>query len=63
MPISSNKVIGVLGNARGKISTAGFSFCRLTSSLRSTIVIAISQSGQTFPTLHATRILQKECPG
>jgi hypothetical protein len=61
--ISANKVIGVLGNARGAISAAGFSFCRLTAKLEHTIAIAVSHSGQTFPTLHATTILQRACPG
>jgi hypothetical protein len=61
--ISANKVIGVLGNARGAISAAGFSFCRLTAKLERTICIAVSHSGQTFPTLHATAILQRACPG
>eukprot|EP00271_Cylindrocystis_brebissonii_P006821 TRINITY_DN1964_c1_g1_i1.p1 TRINITY_DN1964_c1_g1~~TRINITY_DN1964_c1_g1_i1.p1 ORF type:complete len:2019 (+),score=294.17 TRINITY_DN1964_c1_g1_i1:315-6371(+) len=64
VPVSANKVIGVIGNARGAISTPGFSFCGIETALTSkTIVIALSQSGQTFPTLHATRILSKQCPG
>ena len=61
--ISANKVIGVLGNARGAISAAGFSFCRLTTKLDNTICIAVSHSGQTFPTMHATAILERACPG
>ena len=61
--LSANKVIGVLGNARGAISTAGFSFCRLTAKLDNTVCIAMSHSGQTFPTLHATTILERACPG
>ncbi|GJP47206.1 hypothetical protein CLOM_g6423, partial [Closterium sp. NIES-68] len=63
--VSANKVIGVMGNARGAISTAGFALSRLGAALpaRHAIVIALSQSGQTFPTLHATRILSKHCPG
>ncbi|CAI7777856.1 unnamed protein product [Closterium sp. NIES-54] len=63
--VSANKVIGVMGNARGAISTAGFALSRLGAALpsRQAIVLALSQSGQTFPTLHATRILAKHCPG
>ncbi len=61
--ISANKVIGVLGNARGAISAAGFSFCRLTAKLDNAICLAVSHSGQTFPTLHATAILERACPG
>ena len=61
--ISANKVIGVLGNARGAVASTGFSFCRMTTRLDRTIVVALSHSGQTFPSLHATAILEKQCPG
>ena len=61
--LSANKVIGVLGNARGSISFAGFTFCRLTAKLGGTICLSLSHSGQTFPSLHATAILQRACPG
>jgi glucosamine 6-phosphate synthetase-like amidotransferase/phosphosugar isomerase protein len=41
---------------------AGFAFSSLTLSLKRAIVVAISHSGQTFPTLHATHALRKVCP-
>jgi hypothetical protein len=61
--ISANKVIGVLGNARGAVSATGFSFCRLTAKLGQAVCLAMSHSGQTFGTLHATAILERACPG
>ena len=61
MPISANKIVGVLSNARGAAPMAGFAFSSLTLSLKHAIVIAISHSGQTFPTLHATHALRKVC--
>ena len=61
--LSANKVIGVLGNARGAVSATGFSFCRLTAKLGQAVCLAMSHSGQTFGTLHATAILERACPG
>ncbi|GAQ85582.1 putative type II Glutamine amidotransferase [Klebsormidium nitens] len=61
--ISSNKVIQILGSNKGRISAAGFAFGSLAQYLDTAVVLCISQSGQTFPTLHATRILLKQCPG
>jgi len=61
VPVSANKIVGVLSNNRGKNAMAGFSFCSVTSSLERTIVISISHSGQTFPTLHATHALRNLC--
>ena len=63
--LSANKLIGVLGNARGAISSPGFTYSRATMKLApsKSVCLAISHSGQTFPTLHATSILQRACPG
>mmetsp|Transcript_74697 Transcript_74697/g.200059 ORF Transcript_74697/g.200059 Transcript_74697/m.200059 type:complete len:1216 (+) Transcript_74697:161-3808(+) len=61
LPISSNKIIGVLSNHRGSAPMAGFAFSSLTLSLKKAIVVSISHSGQTFPTLHATHALRKVC--
>jgi hypothetical protein len=61
VPVSANKVIGVLSNDRGSAPMTGFSFCSLTMSLKRTMVVAISHSGQTFPTLHATHSLRRIC--
>lgn len=38
---------------------SGFAFSSRTMSLKKTIVISLSHSGQTFPTLHATHTLRK----
>eukprot|EP00798_Chlamydomonas_sp_ICE-L_P015346 gene15346-21432_t len=62
--LSANKIISVLGNSRGKIPVPGSAFCRLTSRIGpNTICLSVSQSGQTFPTIHATRILNALMPG
>ncbi|EKX36351.1 hypothetical protein GUITHDRAFT_155261 [Guillardia theta CCMP2712] len=61
IPMSSNKIIGVLSNTRGEAPMSGFAFCSTTMSLKETIVVSISHSGQTFPTLHATHALRKVC--
>jgi len=61
IPMSSNKIIGVLSNTRGEAPMSGFAFCSTTMSLKDTIVVSISHSGQTFPTLHATHALRKVC--
>eukprot|EP00798_Chlamydomonas_sp_ICE-L_P027316 gene27315-4622_t len=62
--LSANKIISVLGNSRGKIPVPGSAFCRLTSRISpNTICLSVSQSGQTFPTIHATRILNALMPG
>ena len=62
VPISSNKVIGVLSNARGAAAMSGFSFSAVTNNITNgTIVLSVSHSGQTFPTLHATHALRKLC--
>jgi hypothetical protein len=52
---------GVLSNTRGSAPMSGFAFSSRTMSLKKTIVIALSHSGQTFPTLHATHALRKLC--
>jgi len=57
--MSANKVIGVLSNDRGSAPMTGFSFSSLTMSLKRTVVVAISHSGQTFPTLQATHALRR----
>ena len=59
--MSANKVIGVLSNSRGSAPMSGFAFSSRTMSLKKTVVLAISHSGQTFPTLHATHTLRKLC--
>ena len=61
VPISANKIVGVLSNTRGTAPMAGFAFSSLTLSLKRAIVVAISHSGQTFPTLHATHALRRVC--
>lgn len=38
---------------------SGFAFSSRTMSLKQTIVVSLSHSGQTFPTLHATHTLKK----
>ena len=40
---------------------SGFAFSSRTMSLKKTIIISLSHSGQTFPTLHATHTLHKLC--
>lgn len=52
---------GVLSNSRGSAPMSGFAFSSRTMSLKNTLVIALSHSGQTFPTLHATHALRKLC--
>jgi hypothetical protein len=61
VPISANKIVGVLSNTRGAAPMAGFAFSSLTLSLQRAIVITVSHSGQTFPTLHATHALRRVC--
>jgi len=61
VPLSANKIVGVFSNFQGADAMTGFSFCSTTMSLKNTIVIAISHSGQTFPTLHATHTLRQIC--
>ncbi|GLI64923.1 hypothetical protein VaNZ11_008318 [Volvox africanus] len=64
--VSANKIISVLGNARGRIPPTGSTFCRSSASFLAdhhTLCIAVSQSGQTFPTIHASRILNQLLPG
>ncbi|KXZ56995.1 hypothetical protein GPECTOR_1g9 [Gonium pectorale] len=59
-------VISVLGNARGRIPPTGSTFCRSSASFladQHTLCLAVSQSGQTFPTIHAARILNQLLPG
>ncbi|XRA96236.1 glutamine amidotransferase [Pycnococcus provasolii] len=57
IPVSANKVIGVLSNSKGSFAMTGFSFCSVNIDLKRTIVVALSHSGQTFPTMHATHAL------
>ena len=52
---------GVLSNTRGSAPMSGFAFSSRTMSLKKTIIISLSHSGQTFPTLHATHTLRKLC--
>mmetsp|Transcript_84638 Transcript_84638/g.137201 ORF Transcript_84638/g.137201 Transcript_84638/m.137201 type:complete len:1524 (+) Transcript_84638:3-4574(+) len=59
--MSANKVIGVLSNTRGSAPMSGFAFSSRTMSLKKTIILSLSHSGQTFPTLHATHTLRKLC--
>ncbi|KAG2426569.1 hypothetical protein HXX76_012887 [Chlamydomonas incerta] len=66
LALSANKVISVLGNARGRIPPTGSTFCRSSANMiadHHTLCIAVSQSGQTFPTIHACRILNQLLPG
>lgn len=54
----------MLGNARGRIPVVGSSFSLTSHRLTpSTVALCISQSGQTFPTIHVTRILNLLLPG
>lgn len=57
IPCSANKIIGVLSNAKGSFAMTGFSFCSVNLDLKRTIVVSLSHSGQTFPTMHATHAL------
>jgi len=52
---------GVLSNTRGSAPMSGFAFSSRTMSLKKTIILSLSHSGQTFPTLHATHTLRKLC--
>ena len=61
--ISANKVIGVLGINRGRVPATGFPFCRSSARMDAAIALAISHSGQTFPTIHAVRLLHAMMPG
>ena len=63
--ISANKVIGVIGNSRGTVAPTGFDFTLGQGTLdpNHTMALCISHSGQTFPTMHATKILQAALPG
>jgi len=61
VPLSANKICGVFSNHQGADAMTGFSFSSTTMGLRNAVVIAISHSGQTFPTMHATHTLRKIC--
>jgi len=61
VPLSANKICGVFSNHQGADAMTGFSFSSTTMALRNAVVIAISHSGQTFPTMHATHTLRKIC--
>lgn len=64
MPVPQpTQIITVLGNARGMQPMPGSAFCRLTTHFSpTTVALCVSQSGQTFPTIHATRILRALLP-
>jgi len=51
----------VLSQSGGASAMTGFTFSSGTASLERTVVLAISHSGQTFPTLHATHALRNLC--
>jgi hypothetical protein len=61
--ISANKVVGVLGSNRGHVPATGFPFCRTSARLDGAVALVVSHSGQTFPTIQATRLLHAMMPG
>jgi len=56
--VSANKVVHLLGTDSGETSVSGFPLSRSALRLRDAVVLVVSQSGQTFPVLHAARLLR-----
>ena len=57
--MSANKLVQMYGTAQPDVSCTGFiGVARATFPIRNAIVLIVSQSGQTFPVLHATRLLR-----
>ena len=50
-----------MSNTRWSVPMSGFAFLSRTMSLENPIIISLSHSGQTFPTLHATHTFRKLC--
>jgi hypothetical protein len=59
--VSTNKLLGVSGFSPRRTFFAGNERVRI-SQLRGAAVLLVSQSGQTFPSLHAARLLSQLCP-
>ena len=64
--LSANKVLSLLGAAADAAGVAGFSSPGtsrrgLAHACRNAVVLVVSQSGQTFPTLMAARLLRHAC--
>lgn len=57
--VSSNKLLGLTSNNAGKVFFPGADTILRRRIDDHTCVLLISQSGQTFPTLHATRSLAR----
>jgi hypothetical protein len=56
--LSANKIVHMLGTPSAQTSVPGFPLCRSALRLRDAVVLVVSQSGQTFPVLHAARLLR-----
>jgi len=57
--MSANKVLHMFGTEQPDVSCTGFpGMARATLPVRNAIVLVVSQSGQTFPVLNATRLLR-----
>ena len=60
--VSTNKLLGISGISPRRTFFAGAA--RVSpAQVRDAAVLLISQSGQTFPSLHATRLFAQLCPG
>lgn len=53
----------MLGSNRGRVPATGFPFCRDSGRLDHALALAVSHLGQTFPTIHAVRLLEGLLPG
>lgn len=60
--VSSNKLLGLGEHSAGKVFFAGADNIPMRRINEYTCCLLISQSGQTFPTLHATKKLSVICP-
>ena len=57
--MSANKLVQMYGTTQPDVSCTGFvGVARSMFPIRNAIVLVISQSGQTFPVLHSTRLLR-----
>lgn len=59
--MSANKVVSLLGTAEVGASVQGFqaSGAPFADAVRNAVVLVVSQSGQTFPVLHAARLARR----
>lgn len=58
--VSANKVVSLLGTADLGACVQGFqaSGAPFADAVRNSVVLVVSQSGQTFPVLHAARLVR-----